>query len=367
MNIRVLLASHDTEYLSHLSDILRRTTPTTGDVLEIATFTDEDRLESILTGHVTGGRTLYHIALVDDSMVSMVSKSGRVSAILSLTDDSAHDGRGHDAAPSIQYVYKFQRISDILKLMLEAFLGKRTGSGRGIAAVVAFYSPTGGCGTSTMAASMALAACGMGIRPLFVSFENFNTTELFFSDNEAGRGLHDVFAHMYKEAGAGIAPAIDLMKARDASGVSFLKKFTTWGEVSQIKSDDIEAFIDESRSANEIDLVILDLGTYLGGFTERALHCADEIFLISAFNDAAKIKMHDLLDEKSFFSQDCLSKSHLVYNKTSGNGRNEFQGFKSEAQIPSVSAASSVAIAKAIEPYVRRLVNPSWKKQDSTI
>ena len=363
MNIRVLLAGSDINYISRLSDIMSRTSPSMGDVLEITLFTDKDKMKATLEGKKGVARTKYHVALIDESMADSLGDLGQgVSVVVVLTDDTSKDGAsgansGFELADLC--IYKFQQVSSIVKKLMTAFVLKRDGTEtKKTGYMCAFYSSAGGLGTSTVAAAFAMAATKAGIRPLYVSFEPFNSTEAFFQETSpTNQGLQDVFA--YKQDG-GMTTAIDIMKAKDSSGVLFLKRFAMRSQIAQLDPSDVATFVEAAKGTEEIDIVVLDLGYGPIGFTERALECADEIFIIGSNHPVAQLKLADLLDKEAFIHQECLGKTHIIYNRT--QEPKEDYGCKSVTHIPEVAGATPAAVAASATGYVSGLVKLSWKE-----
>ena len=359
MNIRILVASNDKEYAIRLAGILERTTPHTGDVFEIALFTDNEKLIETLADSKSSGRVRFDIALIDEEISNLVL--GVIPVVLLLTEEDARNGTQYAGNSSAVYVNKYQRVSDIVKNLLLALASLRSDIGIGSGIVCAFYSPIGGSGTSTLAAAFAMELAKSGIKPLYVSFEYFNGSELMFGeDNTVPQGLYDVFYAIAD--GGGVTATIDAVKTSDSSGVSFLKKFPFWTEVIQRTPDEIQTFINAARSAHEIDIIVLDLGSGFASFTERALQCADEIFVVVGVDPVSDLKLKALFDEETYFFQDFLNKTSLIYNKAPTNPQKSF-GCKTSMHVPHKLGVTAKDIAASAGEHLRGLVNPAWKQQ----
>jgi len=357
--IRVLLASTDNDYITRLSDAMNRIPPTTGDVLEIALFTDVEKLKE----KKEEGKFRFHVALVDENMASLVV--GWAPVLMFFTENDALDNLPHSEIPTATVVYRYQRVSDMVNKLLLAQAKKHGYEGRGSGATCAFFSPTGGSGTSTVAVAFAIAAAASGIRPLYVSFEEFNSTGAFFDDSQGlNQGLYEVFVVIAE--GGGVSTTVDIVKSDDTSGVSFLKKFGMWTEVSQITPDEIETFISGARSANTVDLVVLDLGSGISSFSDRVFECVDEVFLMTDANfpSSSQLKLDILLNEKSFFSN-YIGKTNLVFNK-SANKTSDTYGCKSVINIPNYKGTTIREIANMVSMNLRGLVREEWKPKNET-
>lgn len=344
MNIDVLLAGQDDRYIKKLAEIIKRKKTKVGDTLNIALFTDVDRLKLSLSDKKNDNRkTKYHIALIDESIKIDDIEIEGIQVIFVLTDESDRDGgvypfyRGENALN----IYKYQRVSRIIDMMVLEFAKLRDINKKGTASVYTFFSPVGGCGTSTIAAASAVALTKKGIKPLYVSFEFFNSTELFFNDSAGtDKGLYEVF-NVIAGSGVGVITTIDAIKNTDKRGVDFLKKFTMWTEVAQIKPDDIEIFIDAARASSAVDAVILDLGGVYTNFTEKAFECADEIFVVADTDKTSLLKLNILLNDNSFYKNNHLEKTKLVFNKSDKRLKTENYNIKSVCHVKNISVRST--------------------------
>jgi len=337
MNIRVLLAGSDMNYISRLSDIMSRTSAGKDYVLEVTIFTNRDKMKATLEGKKGATRTKYDIALVDESMVDILHENGEFSTLVVLTDDSNKEGIIGENSELC--VYKFQQVSEIVKKFMSAFTGE---SNNRNCHICVFYSDIGGAGTSTMAVAFAMAAVKEGKRPLYVSFEKVSSTEAFFKDNNITQGLSDVFACKKDDE---MKTAINSMKARDASGVYFLKSFSSESSKSSIEPTSLTMFLDSVQATEDIDMLVLDLG--VGG--QSCLDRANGIFVVTGNGQIAQMKLAKMFDKYEY-----LSKTYLICNRTQDS--NNDYGCKSLTNIPAVMGGSASAVSASITGYVSGLV-----------
>ena len=349
MNIRVLLAGSDMNYISRLSDIMSRTSAGKDNVLEVTIFTNRDKLKATLEGKKGATRTKYHIALVDESLVDVLHENGEFTTLVVLTDDSNKDGAMGEGSEVC--VYKFQQVSEIVKKFMYAFTGEIKDSSNCKTCV--FYSDIGGVGTSTVAVAFAMAAAKEGKRPLYVSFEKVSSTEAFLRDNNISQGLSEVFACQKEED---MKNKINIIKAQDASGVHFLKPFTSANSVSgnatktsqaqsQMESTSMTMFIDAVQACEDIDMLVLDLGVGWLGCLDRA----DGIFIVSSNGQIAQMKLAQMFDKYEH-----RNKTYLICNR--GQDANNDYGCKSLTHIPAVMGGSASAVSASITGYVSGLV-----------
>jgi MinD-like ATPase involved in chromosome partitioning or flagellar assembly len=198
---------------------------------------------------------------------------------------------------------------------------------------------------------------------LYVSFEQLNTTEMFFHEGNA-TGLFDVFCVIAE--GGGVPAAIDSAKMMDASRVAYLTKFPRWSEVIRISPEDIKCFIDAARSANEIDLVVLDFGSGFSAFTVKALECCDEAFMVSETHSMSMQKLGEIFGEKNTHISDLLDNVRLIFNKTQEAPR-ETHGREVAAVVPNYQGATVKDVALLAERALRGLIKKTWIHKSETI
>jgi len=353
MNIDVLLMGEDETYIKRLTDIIKRVKPKTGDSLNISMFTDVGKFRASTGEKRGGGKARYHIALIDEKadvggidfgdalVVLLTEEIGRNNGDYPIGTGTG-SGTGTGNGRTALCLYKYQRVSGIVDAVIVKYARERDiykKDKKGGASVYAFFSPQGGGGTSTVSAAYALALARAGVKPLYASFEFFNSTELFFSDqNGAAQGLSEIFSIIAGIAGvAGIigitgrenAPAaIDAIKNTDPRGVSFLKKFALWTEVAEIRPDEMREFIESARAANGIGAVVLDLGSAYLQFTAAALECADEVFLVADVQGFWYRKLEALLSGRAPFTDVYGDKTGIIFNRS--HGRERYAGFNAK-------------------------------------
>ena len=318
MNIDILLVGEDEKYIKKLTDIMKRSKPHTGDSLNISMFTDIEKLYSALAER-SGRRGKYHIALIDANADTEGIDFGDALVIF-MTEESDRNNVDYPVAggKKVLHLYKYQRVSGIINAVLVRYAKERDIIKKGSAAVYAFFSPQGGGGTSTVAAAYALALNRAGLKPLYASFEAFNSTELFFNDQTgAPQGLSDIFSMIATKES--VLATIDAIKNTDPGGVSFLNKFTLWTEVAEIKPDEMKEFIEAAQASYGVKAVILDMGNSYAQFTETAFDCADGIFIVAdAQNSSWQKKLGMFLNKDSTFVKYYQDKINIVFNKSLG-------------------------------------------------
>ncbi|MCL2616205.1 MAG: hypothetical protein FWD96_01020 [Defluviitaleaceae bacterium] len=355
MEIRVLLASEDARYVTRLAEVMARTPGDLGEALEISLFTEKDKLAAALRVKSTDS-VRFDVALVDEDMADLVKET--TQHLLLFTEDSTKDAVPHTKLTTATCVYKYQRVQDVVRKMLATLI-----SGGAAASVCAFISPVGGSGTSTVSAAFANAVASTGSTPLYISFECFNTTELFFSDTDnSDQGLSDVFCVIAQ--GGGVTAAIDTAKATDGHGVTFLKKFASWVEPALVGAAQMDAFIDAARISSGTNVIVLDLGCGFPHFTQSILRRMDHIFVVAGNDVVSQSKLKILFDNKLPLMREHLRKTHIILNKCAQD-RTEAAGkfnCASLTYIPVISAETAADIADTASVHLRELAHKTRKE-----
>lgn len=351
MNIRVLLYSNDTRYISRLAESIERMPPETGDIFEPFVFTDPEKLKNMFNDQ-SEKRTSFDIALVEADALETVS--AYVKNILLFTNETIQDGASHGGNTAIIYLDKYQRVSDIEKKILLAVASNRQDIGGGMARVCTFFSPAGGSGTSTVAASFAIAAAQQNVRPLYISLEHFNATEIFFSNlEETSKGLYDVFYAVAR--GKGITATLDAVKSKDERGVSYLTRFPSWGEVAQRTPEEIETFVAAAKSASNTDIIVIDAGSAFTHFTETIFNNSDDIFVVSNATPTSELKLNSFFSNETAIYSKHIDKMNIIFNAANTTQTNSY-GCKTVTQVPHILGAT-------VENYLRGLINPLWSRK----
>lgn len=172
------------------------------------------------------------------------------------------DSMGIDSLNSQRAICKFQKADQIYKQVLSAYSEKATsimgftlGADKGT--VIAFASPVGGAGTSTMAASCALHYAKLGYKVLYLNMETFGSADTFF----VGDGIFDmsdiIFALKSKKSNLHLK--LESCAKRDSRGVYFFSQPKIVLDRLELTEEEILLLLQELRLSGEYDFVILDM------------------------------------------------------------------------------------------------------------
>lgn len=172
------------------------------------------------------------------------------------------ESAGVDKLNGQRAVCKFQRVEQLYKQVLNLFSEQApefSGGGSGNAAmkVIAFASPAGGVGNSSLAAAFAISAAKAGKRVLFLNESVYGSADdFFFSD-----GQFDFSEAIYAVKSSRTNRSIKLQSTvkQDASGVYFYSSVKIALDMMEMTPEDHTVLLQELQKLGCYDIVVLDL------------------------------------------------------------------------------------------------------------
>ncbi len=171
------------------------------------------------------------------------------------------DSLGIETLNNQRAICKFQKADLIYKQILSVYAEKASSitgfSMQGDKSnVVAFCSPSGGVGTSTMAAACAVHYAAQGLKVLYLNLEKFGSSDLFFT----GQGQFDmsdiIFALKSKKTNLPIK--LESCVKQDPRGVYFYSKTKIALDMMELDADETLHLLSELKLMGEYDYIILD-------------------------------------------------------------------------------------------------------------
>lgn len=302
MNIKIAIADNNIEYAQKVFDVL-----TKDDRFTAALFTGVDSLAEAL-------RTRrYDIVLFDKSMI--VSELKLIPLPILIVDDEDTDGLEQFA--SFSKINKFQRISRIINCTLELYseiAPEIAMNDSGKVRVSAVYSPIGGSGKTTIACAAAKVFGYCGKKALYISFEQFPSSEIIFDDND-GKGIGELFTTL--KGNANFSLKLQSL-IHDNNGVMVISPFKNARDIEEISTDEITELINRIVSSGICDNLIIDMDSTLSPFNRAVMESANEIFVITTPDNISQLKYNKLLGDVDFSSKNG-DKVREIVNKCTGN------------------------------------------------
>lgn len=281
MQIRLVAADSSADYLKRLSSVFSRS-----DAVQwsVTMYTDRELFLREFSG-ASCDILLLSAGMYDPS----IRLSGTRLAVF-LADP---DQDGGFTAKGFHSIRKYQRISEIQRLILELYAdvspAENIYSGHSQSTLLtAFYSPAGGVGTSAAAIAYASRLAMAGKRTLYLDLQNVSSHEAFFGPSDR-KGISELFAKL----GSGINMAAklqSLLQTDPSTGLQHLGGFDNLVDFEAVTADDITALLTVLRSSGMFDSIVADLSPYLSAAAMAVLTEADHIAAVMGASTAARAK-----------------------------------------------------------------------------
>ena len=196
-------------------------------------------------------------------------------------------------------ICKFQKAELIYKQILSLF-SENAGNISGLrlsddaCTTIAFVSPIGGAGVSTLAASCAMHYASQGRKVLYLNLEKFGSADVFFQ-GEGQYGLSDVI-YALKSRKANLSMKLESCIRRDPNGVFYFAPAQTTLDIIELKPDEIGRLISEICLCGSYEYLILDCDFNLDKNTMDLYHKAHKLVLVSDGSTVGNGKIQRLLN-----------------------------------------------------------------------
>ncbi|MGE5630278.1 MAG: hypothetical protein ACM3TR_04175 [Caulobacteraceae bacterium] len=190
------------------------------------------------------------------------------------------------------------------------------------AKVVGIYSPAGGTGKTTIAASLSSHCVEQGLSSFYLNFENIQSTEIFF-DCSSERSLSYVFYYL-KEKDKNLTFKIDGVKCLDtSSGVQYFTPPQSPLELDEVAPDELEQLLHQLKRTGKYDFVFIDMSSAFDTKNIRLMQLCDQVIAVYTQDLSAKHKFRTLVNNldklDSTFGHGLSAKFISVINKYKEN------------------------------------------------
>ncbi len=310
MKIRLAILERDRGYLTR---IVSAFSTKYADKLEIYSFTDpEVAMDTLNSAKID-------VLLSSDLFEIDLSRLPNRCAFAYLVDNL-----GIDTIKDQRAICKFQKADLIYKQILSVYAEKASSitgfkitEDKGL--VIAFCSPSGGVGTSTMAAACATHFAQQRGKVLYLNLEKFGSADLFFQ----GQGQFDmsdiIFALKSKKTNLPIK--LESCIKQDPSGVCFYSQCKIALDMMELTTEDILRLISEIKLMGEYDYIILDMDFGIDKETLKIWRQAQAIVLVGDGTAESNVKIERAYTALATMEQasdaPLTNRMSLIYDKVS--------------------------------------------------
>lgn len=284
MMIKIAIADKNREYVEKMVNVLEGY-----EGITLFAYTDRQALEqALLTRH-------FDVLLFDPSVYQGQAKTDRSMLAVMLLDKNAGVP---ESCKNFKKIQKYQRISRIYQQMLELYAevcedtGEIVGGSR--TAAVAFYSPIGGVGKTTLALAVATRLAAQGYRTFYLNLEDMASEDCYL-EQSGGKGMSELVSCLGEEINFGMKIKGLLLNKTDR--LFYLNHFESPNDILEMTGEETLQLIEQFQRADLFDVLVIDLGVAFNEKVQNVFEAADKIVLVEKTDAIAERKMSCFLDQ----------------------------------------------------------------------
>ena len=343
MKIRLAVLVQDRNYLNRISSIFGAKY---ADKLEVYSFTDQTvAMDTLASSKV-------EVFLADEAFMIDTKALPKNCGFAYLVDNVGIESFRDQPA-----VCKFQKAELIYRQILSLY-SEKSGSAvilaqnDGSCRIVAFASPSGGTGCSSMAAAYSINQAEKGRRTLYLNLEKYGVSESFFS-SEGQFTLSDIIFTL-KSRKANLSLKLESCVRHDESGVYYYASPAVALDMLELKGEEIIRLINEIKISGLFDLMVLDMDFGLDKDTISVLRQAQMVIMVGDGSEISNSKITRATAAMTILEQDATAPLNnrlgVLYNKFSnktGSVVSNFDG-KTLGGAPKYEHAKTSAVIREL-------------------
>lgn len=284
MIIKIAIADSNYDYVQRLVNVLEGYQE-----FNISIYTDKTALELALTSKK------FDILLFDPSIYQgQIDAKGDTLRIM-LFDDSENVP---ETCAGFEKVYKYQRISKIYQQILERYsvmcADKGIVVGEARTTSVAFFSPVGGVGKTTLALATATKWANMGKRVFYLNLEDIASDECYLPQT-AERGISEIAALLGENIN--FSMKIQSLLMTKVEGMFYLNHFDSPNDIYEMKGSEVIELIHQIENTALFDYVVIDLGVSLSERTLSVFEAVEKIVIVEKNDSMSVAKLNRFYDQ----------------------------------------------------------------------
>lgn len=305
----LILADEDEQYLRELRCEFMEKAPQ----LNLNTFTNKEKLYQFLNENGKADILVVDEKMVDPTLTNLSNSMTRIVLSFSM-----------EPIENFEIIKKYQRMDSLLDAVMLRY-AQESGTleairGNSSTRMVAFYSPAGGTGKTTLALALASGATKSGLNTLYLNLEEIDSVKQSFMPTTGC--LSDLFLALKTK---GMQVGIKLKECvgiEPNAGFSYISGVESISEYEEISGDEIKKLMEAVREMSIYDLVILDLASSFTEKTRMAMGESDMIFVPVNNTENSIQKLMRLLSEANLHGKydSLFDKMILVANRVGQEG-----------------------------------------------
>jgi len=339
MKIKLAILEKDTSYLNRFINVF---STKYADKMEIYSFSDMDAAVAALA------ETKIDVFIASDIYEISVDTLPKRCSFAYFVDSPDVETVDEQRA-----ICKFQKLELIYKQILSLYAEKASNisdfkMGDDSCRVIAFTSPSGGVGSSSLAAACALHFASQGKKVLYLNLERYGSADRFF----AAEGQFDMSDVIFaiKSKKANLALKLESCVKVDPRGVYFFSETKNAMDMLELENDECAQLVSELKISGTYEYIILDVDFMVGKDMLSLYHKADRLILVGDGSDISNgkvIRAYQVLSTLEAKTELPLaSKAALIYNKFSSKTSTVIEGIdlKNIAGVPRIEHATTMQV-----------------------
>ena len=321
MKIKLAILEKDASYLNRFINVF---STKYAEKMEIYSFTDKD---VAMTALVESRIDVFIASDAYEIDVTLLPKKCSFAYFVDSPDvESVNEERA---------ICKFQKIDLIYKQILSLYAEKANNIsdfkiGDETTKVIAFASPSGGVGCSSVAAACALHFATQGKKVLYLNVERFGSADRFF----AAEGQFDMSDVIFaiKSKKTNLALKLESCVKVDPRGVNFYSETKNAMDMLELKNEECVQLISELKISGTYEYIILDADFMVGKDMMALYHQCNCVIWVgdgSAVSNGKLVRAYQVLATMEANADVPLtSKMRLIYNKFSNKTSTVVEGIE---------------------------------------
>lgn len=306
MILKMAIADSNTEYVQRMRSVLEGY-----DTLKLFIYPDKQALEKALATRQ------FDVLLFDSSFYNGQIETKKSMLTVMLLDEEAGVP---EACRPFKKIRKYQRISRIYQQVLELYaeisgdMGNVAGLGR--VSKIAFFSPVGGVGKTTLALVAATKLAMMGHRCFYLNLENIASEDCYLPQN-AQKGISEIAAFL----GENINFRMKIESLLQAKGTNlyYLNHFDSPNDLCELSEQELAELLEQIEKTGLFDVIVLDMEVSVDRKALRVFEMAEKIVLVEK-NDALAVGKLNRFLAQAHIMNECHDKMYRVLNFDIGKG-----------------------------------------------
>lgn len=203
-------------------------------------------------------------------------------------------------------------------------------------------------GKTTVAMALALAYKKANRKTLLISLEHFTSI-----DSILNYDTHKSLAELVFEKGS-LEKFSSILNSvlNTQNGLTFLNPFTHTKDYLDIELSDLEKFLNNLKSVNLFDVIILDLDSAYNEFNKTILQHSEKISIVSTTCKTSIDKINFMFSDK-LFKEEFLEKSNIVINKNyNKNAINKIGHCSVKANLSELESANILDVSNYLSKEI---------------